>query len=127
MRRVLSYPNIFHTGLSGPQAMPSVRLNRVSWQLVSLQHCAQLMAAIAKPQAIDNPESSYNRKHFYSVNLTAFCENTACFVHVNVCHPGSWHDARVYRMTEVARVLQEDSQSLLPDGMHIIGDAAYPL
>ncbi|MGH0148826.1 UNVERIFIED_CONTAM: hypothetical protein FKN15_013494, partial [Acipenser sinensis] len=82
---------------------------------------------IAKPQAIDNPESYYNRKHFYSVNLTAFCDNTAPFVHVNVGHPGSWHDARVYRMTEVARVLQEDSQSLLPDSMHIIGDAAYPL
>ncbi|MGH0147868.1 UNVERIFIED_CONTAM: hypothetical protein FKN15_059787 [Acipenser sinensis] len=30
-------------------------------------------------------------------------------------------------MTEVARVLQEHPQSLLPDGIHIIGDAAYPL
>lgn len=44
--------------------------------------------AIEKPQGVENLDSYFNRKHFYSVNLTAFCNNTACFIHVNIGHPG---------------------------------------
>lgn len=42
-------------------------------------------------------------------------------------HPGSWHDARAFRLTSVAQALEADPQSLVPAGMHIIGDSAYPL
>ncbi|KAK6493811.1 protein ANTAGONIST OF LIKE HETEROCHROMATIN PROTEIN 1-like isoform X1 [Huso huso] len=80
-----------------------------------------------KPQGVEIPETYFNRKHFYSVNLTAFCNNTARFIHINVGYPGSWHDAHVFRMTEVARLLLENLQSLLPGDLHITGDTAYPL
>ncbi len=75
----------------------------------------------------DNPLAYLNRKQFYSVNLTGFCESQRRFCHISVGHPGSWHDARAFRLTEVGRVLEEDPHSLVPQGMHIIGDSAYPL
>ncbi|KAL2095350.1 hypothetical protein ACEWY4_010069 [Coilia grayii] len=37
------------------------------------------------------------------------------------------HDARAFRHTAVATALAEHPQSLVPEGMHIIGDSAYPL
>ncbi|KAI2657211.1 Protein ANTAGONIST OF LIKE HETEROCHROMATIN PROTEIN 1 [Labeo rohita] len=48
------------------------------------------------------------------------------FCHISVGHPGSWN-ARAFCLTEVARVLEDDPHSLVPQGMHIIGDSAYPL
>ncbi|MGH0115826.1 UNVERIFIED_CONTAM: hypothetical protein FKN15_054182, partial [Acipenser sinensis] len=80
--------------------------------------------AIEKPQGVENPDSYFNRKHLHFVNLTAFCNNTARFIHINVGHPGSWHDARVFRMTEVA---EHCWKTLNPFYQHIIGAAAYPL
>lgn len=75
----------------------------------------------------DNPLAYLNRKQFYSVNLTGFCDSQRRFCHISVGHPGSWHDARAFHLTEVGRVLEEDPHSLVPQGMHIIGDSAYPL
>ena len=46
---------------------------------------------------------------------------------MNVDHPGSWHDARAFGNTDVSRLLEEDPQALVPEGMHVIGDSAYPL
>lgn len=68
-----------------------------------------------------------NRKQFYSVILTGFCDSQRRFCHVSVGHPGSWHDSRAFRLSEVGRLLKEDPHSLVPEGMHIIGDSAYPL
>uniref|UniRef100_A0A3B1KAW0 DDE Tnp4 domain-containing protein n=1 Tax=Astyanax mexicanus TaxID=7994 RepID=A0A3B1KAW0_ASTMX len=81
---------------------------------------------IQKPHC-DNPLAYYNRKQFYSVILTGFCDSQRRFTHVCVGHPGSWHDARAFRLTEVARLLEEDPLSLAPQGMYMIGDSAYPL
>ncbi|XDV45296.1 hypothetical protein PO909_013416 [Leuciscus waleckii] len=70
-----------------------------------------------------------NRKQFYSVNfnLTGFCVSQRHFCHISVGHPASRHDARAFRFTDVCHVLEEDPHSLVPQGMHIIGDSADPL
>ncbi len=75
----------------------------------------------------DNALAYLNRKQFYSVILTGFCDSQRRFCHISVGHPGSWHDARAFHLMEVGRVLEEDPHSLVPQGMHIIGDSAYPL
>ncbi|KAK7168095.1 hypothetical protein R3I94_002217 [Phoxinus phoxinus] len=81
---------------------------------------------IVKPHC-ENPVAYINRKQFYSVILTGFCDSQRRFCHVSVGHPGSWHDSRAFRLSEVGRLLEEDPHSLVPEGMHIIGDSAYPL
>ncbi|MGH0156813.1 UNVERIFIED_CONTAM: hypothetical protein FKN15_059235 [Acipenser sinensis] len=77
---------------------------------------------IAKPQNVNNPDSYFNRKHFYSVLL---CDNTARFIHVNVGYPGSGHDAWVFRMTEIWT--QQDRQCILNTLAHLLLDREYTL
>ncbi len=62
---------------------------------------------IVKPHC-NNPAVYYNRKQFYSVILTGFCDSGRRFCHVTTGHPGSWHDARAFRNTDVAQLLEED-------------------
>ncbi|XP_048876160.1 uncharacterized protein LOC125746326 [Brienomyrus brachyistius] len=81
---------------------------------------------IRKPHR-KNPLAYLNRKNFYSVILIGFCDSQRRFCHVSVGHPGSWHDARAFRHTAVAEALVEDPRSLMPEGLHIIGDSAFPL
>uniref|UniRef100_A0A8C6KUR7 DDE Tnp4 domain-containing protein n=1 Tax=Nothobranchius furzeri TaxID=105023 RepID=A0A8C6KUR7_NOTFU len=81
---------------------------------------------IVRPNCND-PTAYYNRKQFYSIILTGFANSNRRFCHVSVGHPGSWHDARAFCHTTVAHLLEEDPQALVPNGMHIIGDSAYPL
>ena len=80
---------------------------------------------IVKPQC--NTPVAYNRKQFYSIILTGFCSSNRKFSHVCVGHPGSWHDARAFCNTDVGQLLERDPRALVPEGMHIIGDSAYPL
>ncbi|KAL2079751.1 hypothetical protein ACEWY4_025495 [Coilia grayii] len=81
---------------------------------------------IRKPH-VANPVGYFNRKKFYSVILTGFCTSNRRFCHITVGHPGSWHDARAFRLTPAAQTLDLDPLSIVPAGMHIIGDSAYVL
>ncbi|XP_015205513.2 uncharacterized protein [Lepisosteus oculatus] len=81
---------------------------------------------VEKPQGVPDPEEYFNSKHFYSINLTACCDHAGRFVHVSSEHPGSWHNSRVLRVTDIGKALEGDPQSLL-SGFHIVGDASYPL
>lgn len=45
--------------------------------------------------------------------------------HCYVGHPGSLHDQRVLRLSEVADYLQQEAK--FPDNSHILGDAAYEI
>lgn len=69
--------------------------------------------------------SSYiNRKGFHSVVLQGVCDHKLRFLHCSVGEPGSMHDARVLRRSEVQEMLTCDH---FPVGSHLIGDAAYPI
>ncbi|KAL2085749.1 hypothetical protein ACEWY4_019069 [Coilia grayii] len=57
----------------------------------------------------------------------ALCNIPKSMLQYNTSHSGSWHDARAFRHTAVATALAEEPHSLVPEGMHIIGDSAYPL
>lgn len=37
------------------------------------------------------------------------------------------HDARVFRRSELGQQLLADSTEMIPSGLHLVGDAAYPL
>lgn len=64
----------------------------------------------------------FNRKKFYSVVLQGICKHNLMFTDVDVRWPGSVHDARVFRTSEI---YPRGSQLCAPD-FYIIGDAAYP-
>jgi hypothetical protein len=68
----------------------------------------------------DHPQSYANRKKILSLHLQAVCNADMEFIYYNFGLPGSCHDARVLRQSDLW-----DSGLVL--GNHIIADEAYPL
>lgn len=78
---------------------------------------------------IDAPKTNHadyvNRKGFHSIQLQLVCDHKYLITHCYAGHPGSVHDQRVFRLSEVGNYLDEDVK--FPDDSHILGDAAYEL
>lgn len=53
------------------------------------------------------------------------CDHKALITHCYVGHPGSVHDQRVFRQSEVATYLNDEKK--FPSDSHLLGDAAYVL
>ncbi|XP_071816616.1 putative nuclease HARBI1 [Apostichopus japonicus] len=68
------------------------------------------------------PQSYFNRKHFYSMQLQGVCTSNLLFTHVLTGWPGSVHDARVFRNCSL---MGDDNK--FPPGYYLLGDSAYPL
>ena len=85
--------------------------------------------------ALDSKGDYFNRKQFYSVNTQAIIVSNLEFISVASGYPGSLHDARVLRHTEVYQRCENNEILSGPidvvNGVKvrplIIGDSAYPL
>ncbi|KAG0423796.1 hypothetical protein HPB47_000440 [Ixodes persulcatus] len=69
-------------------------------------------------------QSYINRHGLPSVLLQAICDHEAKFLHFSAGDPGSMHDARMYRRSELPTILTADK---FPFDSHLLGDGAYPL
>ncbi|XP_042150153.1 putative nuclease HARBI1 [Ixodes scapularis] len=69
-------------------------------------------------------QSYINRHRLPSVLLQAICDHEAKFLHCSAGDPGSVHDARMYRRSELPTILTADK---FPFDSHLLGDGAYPL
>jgi hypothetical protein len=75
---------------------------------------------ITKPR--HEPDVWIDRKGSYSISCAAIVDSDLRFLHYVVGCPGSMHDQRVYRLSEI-----DDLLAAVPDSMHLIGDSAYAL
>ena len=74
------------------------------------------------------PEVWVNRKGVHSMQLQLVVDAKMNVLDAYTGHPGSVHDARVFRDSPLGQVLLSgDSSSVCPEGTYVIGDAAYPL
>ncbi|CAL1672278.1 unnamed protein product [Lasius platythorax] len=78
---------------------------------------------IRSPQD-DNHQAYINRKGYPSVHVQAVCTQQLLFTSVFVGNAGSVHDARVFRISPVARYIENPEIYFLNDS-HLVGDAAY--
>lgn len=69
-------------------------------------------------------QSYVNRHGWHSVLLQAVCDSEARFLHCSAGDPGSVHDARMYRRSELPTLLTPEK---FPLDSHLLGDGAYPL
>jgi hypothetical protein len=53
-----------------------------------------------KAQAL-HPQSDVNRQCFHSLQLQAVCLSNMTFTHITTGHPGSVHNARVLRQSDL--------------------------
>ena len=74
-----------------------------------------------------NQKDYNNRKFFHSLNLQAVCLPNRAFSYTFAGFPGSAHDVRVFRCSDLHNKMNEDSASLSPTTeYHILGDSAFP-
>jgi len=71
----------------------------------------------------DDHEAYFDRKQNYSIQLQAICDWDRRIRHIHVGYPGSTHDARVFRNSDIGR----NPQKYFLDGQWIAGDSAYPV
>lgn len=68
----------------------------------------------------------FNRKHFYSINLQLVTDARKRFISVSCGEPGSLHDSRVLRRSELYKRAEENMTGTFPNHTFLIGDSAYP-
>ncbi|XP_039313834.1 putative nuclease HARBI1 isoform X2 [Solenopsis invicta] len=73
----------------------------------------------------ENSVDYINRKGFHSIQLQLVCDHRTLITHCYAGHPGSVHDQRVFRQSEVANYLNDEEK--FPADSHILGDAAYEI
>ncbi|XP_033730083.1 putative nuclease HARBI1 [Pecten maximus] len=73
------------------------------------------------------PENYINRKSFPSVNLQAVCDSNMNILDVHSGWPGSVHDSRVFKNSNLYHRIQNDPDQVFPHNTHLIGDAAFGL
>lgn len=79
---------------------------------------------INKPKM--HPNSYFNRKNYHSILLQAVCDHQKLFIDVYAGEPGSMHDMRLYRRSDLYQRIA-NSTVLFPNDSHLIGDLAYKL
>ena len=83
---------------------------------------------------LNNHEDYFNRKHFYSYVMQAVVDSHGLYLSVSTGYPGSLHDARVLRLSEIFDAAENENILMEPTvDLHgtvirpqIVGDAAYP-
>ena len=63
-----------------------------------------------------------NRKGFHSINVQLMCDVKLCIVNCVVRWPGSTHDARILRESNIYEHMEQNHDSHV-----ILGDSGYPL
>ena len=74
----------------------------------------------------DFPENYINRKGFHSVVLQAVCDHQMVFTDCYAGWPGSVHDARIFKNSDLFKRVSDDL-NVMPNGSYILGDSVYPL
>ncbi|XP_066596306.1 uncharacterized protein [Prorops nasuta] len=73
------------------------------------------------------PNSYVNRKGFHSMVLQGICDHKMRFIDVFTGFCGSVHDARVWQLSDIKRLSDNNVNRYFPENTHLIGDSAYPL
>ncbi|XP_055915446.1 uncharacterized protein LOC129950860 [Eupeodes corollae] len=73
-----------------------------------------------------NKENYFNRKHYYSILLQGVVNAKKKFINVFCGEPGSLHDSRLLRRSDLYRVSFERTEERFPFNSFLLGDSAYP-
>lgn len=75
---------------------------------------------IQKP--LVHPNEYVNRKGFFSLNVQATCNADEHFTSVDVTWPGSVHDSRIWKNSEIDPIMAQNSKNAI-----LLGDEGYGL
>lgn len=75
---------------------------------------------------VSNKEDYFNRKHSYSILLQGVVNTKKKFINVFCGEPGSLHDSRLLRRSDLYKDACERTEELFPFNSFLLGDSAYP-
>ncbi|XP_066590789.1 putative nuclease HARBI1 [Prorops nasuta] len=76
---------------------------------------------------IDNPNNYINRKGIHSIVLQGICDYRRKFIDVFTGYCGSVHDARVWQLSDIKQLIDNNQNLYFPRTTHLLGDTAYSL
>jgi len=76
---------------------------------------------------VPDPGNYYCRKGYYALNVQAICDKKKRFLWVNPSNKGSTHDSSAFLNGRLWDLLVEKRDKLIAEGLHLVGDLAYPL
>lgn len=117
----------------------SVGHNFISWPQNPQQNCPKFEERRRIPGIVgaidcthirikapkEHKQDFFNRKKHYSINLQAVVNADMMFIDVYCGLPGSLHDSRVFRKSDLYQKVTENRAEFLPNNTFIIGDSAY--
>jgi len=75
----------------------------------------------------ENPDVYITRKCQYAITLQAMCDSDMKFIDCFVGYPGSVHDARIFRNSDIYHLICENVKKYFPGNEFILADKAYPI
>ncbi|XP_031350018.1 protein ANTAGONIST OF LIKE HETEROCHROMATIN PROTEIN 1-like isoform X2 [Photinus pyralis] len=72
-------------------------------------------------------DSYQDRKFCHSITLQGVCISSRLFTNISVGYPGSVHDARILRESDLGKICETNCFNLFYGRYHLVGDSAYPL
>lgn len=119
--RIMEKANIW---IRFPSTANDIDAAKEEWQSVYRMPCA-IGAIDCTHVKIEKPRDEFgdefiNRKGFASINVQATCNAAEKFTSVDAQWPGSVHDSRIWRNSELCQVLR-------PFNALLLGDEGYPI
>ena len=75
----------------------------------------------------EHPQDYFNRKKYYSIVIQVVVDSNKKFIDVCCGEPGSLHDSRILRRSNLYRKCEENFSSHFPPNTFLLGDSAYPV
>lgn len=75
----------------------------------------------------ENKADYFTRKRKYGLVIQGIVNSDKMFIDVYCGEPGSLHDSRVLRRSNIYRKILDNEQGMFPNNTFLIGDSAYPL
>ncbi|XP_055856230.1 uncharacterized protein LOC129919394 [Episyrphus balteatus] len=114
----VSWPNTY-------EALQNARLMEEKTRIPGILGCIDGSHIKIRAPVADK-ESYFNRKRYYSISLQGVVDAKKKFINIFCGEPGSLHDGRVLRKSDLFRDAFDDVNSLFPNKMFLLGDSAYP-
>lgn len=106
-----------------PTSTEDMEIEKAKWQskytfpnAIGVIDCTHI--PIVKPSV--HGDEYLNRKRFTSVNVQATCDALDMFTSVDATWPGSVHDARIWRNSDIYPIMERNTASAL-----LLGDSGY--
>lgn len=110
-----------------PEGNQLVKISRGFEEKAGITNC--IGAIDGSHISINKPErysrKFFNRKQNYSILLQAVCDSDMKFLNIYCGDPGSFHDSRMLRRSQLFHIAERNKRTLFPNNSFLLGDKGY--